>query len=111
MFIPSDLPNSVHLQERSRHPLTTGYTKITLLCSADESNPVSDISWTGLEKIQSKLFSATEQDGEYGGSQMLQVKHVVHFRDLVGTNVTSALQLTYSKKRELLGRYQNYKKC
>ena len=73
MLFPSDLPDSIHLREQSRHALTTGYTKITLLCSTGESNPVSNISWTGIEKIQSKLFSAAEQDGEYGGSQMLQV--------------------------------------
>ena len=66
-------PVDIQLEEVSRSEKLKNSTKISLLCKTGVSNPISNITWDGLDDIENILLTTESKEKEFGGFQLSQV--------------------------------------
>ena len=67
-------PVDIQLEEVSRSEILKNSTKISLLCTTGVSNPISNITWDGLDDIENTLLTTETKNKEFGGYQTSQVR-------------------------------------
>ena len=67
-------PVDIQLEEVSRSEILKNSTKISLLCKTGVSNPISNITWDGLDDIENTLLTTESKEKEFGGYQLSQVR-------------------------------------
>ena len=100
-------PVDIHLEEVSRSEKLKNSTKISLLCKTGVSNPISNITWDGLDDIENTLLTTETKEKEFGGFQLSQVR--LHGRTIKVSN-TGIQPLTTFLRKQIVINLSFYRK-